>query len=39
VGGNRSCGKLDGLPGQRHRRPRHRSSGIHANCIGLKRSL
>jgi hypothetical protein len=24
---------LEGLPGQRHRRPRHRSCGIHTPCI------
>jgi hypothetical protein len=34
VGGKLSSGDLDGLPGQRHRRPRHRSGGIHAEDIG-----
>jgi hypothetical protein len=33
VGGERTRGDLDGLPGQRHRRPRHRSGGIHSECI------
>lgn len=36
VGGKFASGKLDGLPGQRHRRPRHRSGGIHEECIGLQ---
>lgn len=26
-------GNQDGLPGQRHRRPRHRSSGIHRENV------
>lgn len=34
VGRNRPGGKLDGLPGQRHRRPRHRPSGVHEAGIG-----
>jgi hypothetical protein len=29
IGGKRPFGNLQGLPGQRHRRPRHRSCGIH----------
>jgi hypothetical protein len=30
VGRQRTLGNLDGLPGQRHRRPRHRACGFHA---------
>ena len=30
VGRQRTLGNLDGLPGQRHRRPRHRAWGFHA---------
>lgn len=33
VGGKRTRGDLDGLPGQRHRRPRHRSGDIHSKWI------
>jgi hypothetical protein len=34
VGGKRrTLSDLDGLPGQRHRRPRHRSGGIHAEYV------
>ena len=30
VGRQRPLSYLDGLPGQRHRRPRHRTSGFHS---------
>jgi hypothetical protein len=30
VSRQRTLGYLDGLPGQRHRRPRHRACGFHA---------
>jgi hypothetical protein len=33
VGRERTRRDLDGLPGQRHRRPRDRSGGIHSGCI------
>ena len=33
VGRKRVFGNLDGLPGQRHRRPRHRACGFHSPCI------
>jgi hypothetical protein len=33
VGRKRALGNLDGLPGQRHRRPRHRTCGIHAGSM------
>jgi hypothetical protein len=35
VGGKSARSNFDGLPGQRHRRPRHRSSGFHAKYIQL----
>jgi hypothetical protein len=35
VGGKSARSDLDGLPGQRHRRPRHRSGGFHAQCMQL----
>jgi hypothetical protein len=33
VSGKRTLSDLDGLPGQRHRRPRHGSSGIHGDNV------
>jgi hypothetical protein len=33
IGGKGPLRDLHGLPGQRHRRPRHRSCGFHENCI------
>jgi hypothetical protein len=33
VGGKRTLSDLDGLPGQRHRRPRHGSGGIHVKFV------
>jgi hypothetical protein len=33
VGRQRTLGNLDGLPGQRHRRPRHRTCGFHAGMM------
>jgi len=38
VGGKRMRRDLDGLPGQRHRRPRHGSGGIHAEYVAPKTS-
>jgi hypothetical protein len=37
AGVGRKCARsnLDGLPGQRHRRPRHRSGGFHAKYMRL----
>lgn len=33
VGGKSACSNFDGLPGQRHRRPRHRPGGFHAKYM------
>jgi len=38
VGGKRMRRDRDGLPGQRHRRPRHGSGGIHAEYVARVRS-
>jgi hypothetical protein len=35
VGRQCACSNFDGLPGQRHRRPRHGSHGFHAKYMQL----